>query len=147
MAHVQVEEVANAGVVVGKAGGGAGDGEVDVGVAGDEEIGTAVAVHICDRRARVPAVAPDPGGPSALGERAVAVVPEQLVLPVGGDEEVGVAVPVEIRGDAALATDREPCSRGAGHVPKAAPRVPEQRAARKPSALLPLAEVRLRVRV
>src|SRR3989442_14745655 len=106
MAHVQVEEVANAGVVVGKAGGGAGDREVDVGVAGDEEIGTAVAVHICDRRARVPAVAPDPGGPSALGERAVAVVPEQLALPAGGEQEVGIAFPVQGRGDTALAAAR-----------------------------------------
>ena len=109
-AHVQVEEVANTGVVVGKAGSGAGDREVDVGIARDEEIGTAVAVEVCDCRAGMPPVAPDPGSPRALGKCAVAVVPQQLVLPVDSDEEVGVAVPVQVRGDAALATDREPCS-------------------------------------
>src|SRR5439155_14451518 len=146
-AHVQVEEVANARVVVGKPGGGARDRKVDVGVAGYEEIGTAVAVDVCDRRTRMPAVASDPGSPRALGKRAVGVVPQQLVLPVGGDEEVGVAVPVEVRGDAALAADCEPCSRGAGHVPEAASRVTEERAPRQSTVLVPAIDVGLRIRV
>src|SRR5204863_1293652 len=55
-ADVQVEKVANAGDVVGKARGGAGNGNVGVGVARDEQVGTAVAVHVCDRGAGVPAV-------------------------------------------------------------------------------------------
>src|SRR5204862_4632277 len=77
-ADVQVEEVANAGDVVGKTCGGARNRNVRVGVARDEQVGTAVAAHVRDRRAGIPAVSPDPGGPRALGERAVAVVPEQL---------------------------------------------------------------------
>src|SRR5207253_5839886 len=145
--HVGVEEVASARVVVGKPGGGAGDREIDVGVAGYEEIGTAVAVDVCDRRTRMPAVASDPGSPRALGKRAVAVVPQQLVLSVGRDEEVGVAVPVEVRGDTALAADCEPCSRGAGHVPEAASRVTEKRAPRQAAVLVPAIDVGLRARV
>ena len=104
--QIQVEKVADAGEVVGKAGSRAGDREVGVGIARHEEVGTAVAVHIGDRRTRMPAKALDPGSQCALGERAVAVVPEQLVPSIGRDEEVGVAVPVEVRGDAALASDR-----------------------------------------
>ena len=48
-----------------------------VGVTGDEEIGTPIAVHVRDGGAGVPAEGDDARLARALGERAVTVVPEQ----------------------------------------------------------------------
>ena len=81
VAEVEVEEVADAEVVVREARLGAGDRPVRVGVAGDEDVGPAVAVDVGDGDARVPAVGGDPGGPRALAEVAVAVVPENASYP------------------------------------------------------------------
>src|SRR5204863_9347887 len=87
-ADVEVKAIAHTGVVVGKAGGRAGDRHVDVRVAGDEEVGPPVPVHVTNRSPRVPAVRADSGRTSPLRERAVAVVPEQLVVPRCRHEEI-----------------------------------------------------------
>ena len=60
-ALVEVQQVAHAGVGVGEALGGPVHGAVDVGVAGDEQVGPAVAVDVADGGARVPADRRRPG--------------------------------------------------------------------------------------
>ena len=65
VAEVEIEEVADAEVVVREARLRARDRAVRVGVARDEDVGPAVAVDVGDRGARVPAVGGDPGCPRA----------------------------------------------------------------------------------
>ena len=146
-ALVEVQEIAHARVVVGKAGGGAGNRDVDVGVAGDEEVGPPVPVHVADRSARVPAVRADAGRASALRKRAVAVVPEQLVVARRRHVEIRVAVAVEICGHAPLTADGEVRSRAPAHVGEATAPVAEQRRSRQATARTPAVDVGLRVRV
>ena len=107
VALVQEEQVAHSDVIRREPGNRVLDRQVRVGVAGDEEVGPPVAIHVRDRRARMPAGRSDAGRPRALGERAVAVVPEQLVVDRRRDVEIGEAVAVEVGGDAAVAADRE----------------------------------------
>ena len=100
-ALVQIEQVANAGHVRREAGEGVLHRLAQVGVAGDEEIRPAVAVHVCDGGTGVPAVRRE----LRLGERPVAGVPEDLDAARRRHDEVGVAVAVQIRGGAAVALD------------------------------------------
>ena len=125
--------------------GGAGDRPVHLGVAGDEQVGPPVAVHVADGRAGVPAEGDDPRRAGALRERAVPVVPEQLVVRGGRDVEVGEAVAVQVGGDAALSSHREACPRRAGDVHEPPVVVAEQCAARQAAVLVPCADVGLGV--
>src|SRR6185312_17570562 len=73
------------------------DRGVQVGVAGDEEIRTPVAVYVGDRGPGVPARGSDERGP---GETAVPVVPEHIDAGRRVDDEVREAVAVQVRCDA-----------------------------------------------
>src|SRR5829696_648218 len=144
-AFVEVEAVPHAGDVGGESAGGPGDRIRDIRVAGDEEVRAAVAVDVADRGAGVPAGLVDPGRSRSFGEGAVAVAPEQRVVPVrggvvarGGDEEVGVAVEVEVRCDAAAAPQLQVGARADADVLEAPAHVVEEGAAGQPSALRPL---------
>ncbi len=107
VALVQEQLVAHAVVVGGEPLHRARDGVRHVGVAGDEEVRTPIAVHVGHGSAGVPAEGNDPRVARALRERAVTVVPEQEIVRRGGDEEIGVAVAVEVGGDAALTAERQ----------------------------------------
>ena len=151
-AVVQVEPVADGGEVGREAARRARDRGVDVRVAGNEEVRSAVAVHVADRGARVPARVVDPGRAGALGEGAVSVPPEQRVVPVGGDvvaggrdEQVRVPVLVEVARDAAVAAKLQVGARAAADVVEAALDVVEERAPWQAAVLRP--EVVLVVRV
>ena len=127
---------------------------VRVGVARDEEVEPPVAVHVRDGRPGVPAEGAETGLPGALGERPVALVPEERVEGValgvvagGRDVEIRRAVPVEIGRDTAAAAHRELRPRLHGHVLEAAAEVPEEAARRQPAARLEAGDVRLGVRV
>ena len=86
-----------------------GDRGVHVGVSGDEQIGAAVAVHVSDRGACVPGEAGDPRLLGAVGEVAVALVPEEGVRADRRHVEIGAPVAVEVGGDAAVAAElRDP---------------------------------------
>ena len=126
---VQVEEVALTAVVRREASGRGGDRRVDVGVARDDEVRAPVAVQVPDRGAGVPAEVVDPRLAGALGERPVALVPEQRVVAVrrdvvarGRHVQVGVAVQVEVRGDAAAPAQRQVGARTRGSRPRTCPR-------------------------
>ena len=107
VALVQEEEVAHAEMVRRVPRRRPRDRSVRLRVAGDEEVGPTVAVDVADGGAGVPAEGDDARGARALGEGAVPVVPEELVVGGGRDEEVGATVAVEVGGDAALAFDVE----------------------------------------
>ena len=121
------------------------DRRVRVRVAGDEEIGAAVAVHVGDRCAGMPAEGDDAGLARALGERAVAVVPEEHVVRRRRHVEVGVAVAVEVGGDAALAANGHVGVRRLRHVHEPAAHVAEQGAGRRAAVLRPQRELRVGV--
>ena len=130
------------------------DGMVDVRVAGDEQVEPAVAVDVADGGAGVPAGLVDPGRLRALGERAVAVVPEERVVGVACDvvargrhEQVGRPVAVEVRCDAAAPAHGEAGARRGGDVLEPALHVVEQAASRKAPVGVVAGDVRLRVRV
>ena len=147
VAFVEVEQVAHTPVVRGEAADRVRHRSVEIRVAGDEQIGAAVAVDVGHRSARVPAEGVDPGGRRTFGERAVAVVPEQLVVGRRRDQEVGVAVSVEVRRHAALPADCEVRTRLLADVEERAPDVVEERAARQPTVLLPTTSIRVGERV
>ena len=111
-ACVQIEQVADAGHVRREAGEGVRHRLAQVGVAGDEEIRPAVAVHVRDGRAGVPAARRE----LRLGERPVAGVPQDVDAARRRHDEVGVAVAVQIRGDAAVALDGQIGMRGGADV-------------------------------
>ena len=146
-ALVEVEQVAHAREVAREPGVGAGDRGVQVRIARDVEIRPAVAAHVSDRRACIPAGCGDPCRARPLRERALAAVPEQLDAGRRRDDQVGAAVVVQVRRDAPFAAHREACVRPRGHVHEPALDVPEKGAAREPSALLPERCVALRVGV
>ena len=107
---------------------------VRVGVARDEEVEPPVAVHVGDGRPGVPAEGAETGLPGALGERPVALVPEERVEGVapgvvagGRDVEIRRAVPVEIGRDAAAAAHREPGPRPTVTSSKRPPRLRKRR--------------------
>ena len=106
-------------------------------VAGDEEVGPAVAVHVGDRRARVPAERDDARLPRALRERSVAMAPEQHVVGRRRHVEIGVAVTVEVGGNAALAAERQARARPGGDVHEAPAVVAIQRTRGQPAVRLP----------
>ena len=149
-ALVQVEQVAER-LVVQRESTGAVRGGVHVGVSGDEDVGPAVAVDVRDGRARVPAVRAegiDAGGVRAVGERPVAVVPEEHVVGVRRDEKVGVAVTVEVGRDATVPLDGRVRVRSAADVGEAASAdVFEESATRQAALRCPSAGVRVGVRV
>ena len=89
-AVVEVEQVADARVVGREAGDRARDRARHVRVSRDEDVRAAVAVHVGDRRTRIPAVR---GGENARPE-AVGAVPQHLDARGGRDDEVGTTVPV-----------------------------------------------------
>ena len=124
-----------------------GDRMLHVGVAPDEEVEPAVAVHVRDRGAGVPAERDDASLPRAFGERAIAVVPEQHVARSGGDVEVGLAVAVQVAGDAALAAHLHPCAGSSRDVREPAVVVAEERAAGQAPVIVPGGQIRVRVRV
>ena len=144
---VQVEEVADAGEVGREAGERVRHRVVWTGVAGDEDVRAAVAVHVRDGDARVPALLGHPGRARTLGECAAAVVPEQLDPVRSRHDEVGPTVAVQIRGDAAVALHREPRVRSRRHVAEMAANVLEQLRARQPAVSLPPRTVGARIRV
>ena len=80
---------------------------VRVGVAGGEEIGPSVAVHVADRSAGVPARL----GRQVLRSKEPPPVPEHGDAVRRGDDEVGPAVAVQVAGGAAVALQREACVR------------------------------------
>ena len=85
---------------------GAGDGgifEVEVDVAGDEEVEVAVAVVVSEGGSGGPGAEGDFGGFSNVSECAVVVVAIEAVFAVVGDVEVGPAVVVEVADDDAVA--------------------------------------------
>ena len=137
VAEVQVEQVAHAGEVAGEAGVRVRDRRVQIGVAGDIDVGAAVAVHVRDRRARVPAGRGHPGCAGSLGEPPAALVPEQLQSRRRGDDQVRAAVAVEIRRRAAVAAHGQARVRPRGHVHEVSAHVAEQRAPRQSAALRP----------
>jgi hypothetical protein len=118
---------------------------VEVGVAGDEEIGPAVAVHVRDGGAGMPPERDDARPARALGERPVAVVPEEQVVRRRRDEQVGVPVAVEVGGDATLATRRHVETGGLRHVHEVAVDVLEELPHRSAAMLLPLRVLRVGV--
>ena len=117
------------------------------GVAGDEQVGSAVAVHVRDGGTGVPAERDDAVRARTLGEGAVAVVPEQLVALRRRDVEIRVAVPVEVGCDAAFAANGAAGVRPAGDVHEPAVVVPEEGGARQPTAGGVPADVSLAVAV
>ena len=93
-------------------------GEIEVDVVGDEQVETAVAVVVDERRARSPS---EPrvlqaGALGQLGKRSVAVVAIQAVLAVVGDEQVLVAVIVVVARGGALAPAVRADARPGRHV-------------------------------
>ena len=104
---VQVEQVADPRVGVGEPLRGPGDGAVHVGVAGDEQVGPAVAVDVADGGPGVPAEGRGAGVVGPFGERPVALVPQERAAFGAGHVQVGVAVEVEVRRHAAVAPDVE----------------------------------------
>ena len=144
---VEEELAPDALVVRGEARDRSGDQGVHVGVARDEEVGPAVAVHVRHGRAGVPAEGHQPVGSRALAEGAVAVVPEHPVADRRGHVEVGVAIAVEVGGDAAVAADLQPGARARGHVDEPPAHVVEELAARQAAVPQPAREIRVRVRV
>ena len=115
---------------------------VRVGVAGGEEIGASVAVHVADRSAGVPA---RPGKVLAL--EGAAPVPEYGDAVRRGDDEVCPAVAVQVAGRAAVALQREACVRLLRNVREPAVDVSEELARREPALRLPALGVGARVRV
>ena len=146
-ALVQVQEVAHALEVRGEAGDGGRDRLGEIRVAGDEQVGPAVAVDVRHRCPRVPAEGVDAGGFGALAERAVAVVPEELVVGRRRDEQVRVPVAVEVRGDAAVPLDGEVGVRAPAHVHERPLDVVEERAPREAAVALVAGAIGARVRV
>ena len=146
-ALVQEQEIANAEVGLRKALGRLRERTVQVRISGDKEIGEAVTVHVPDGGAGVPAVDADPGRTGALGERAVAVVPEKHALAHGGDIDVRVTVEVEVSGNTPVPADGQVSARFGADVGELAFHVVEQGGARQASAVLPAVDLALGVRV
>ena len=147
-ALVEVEEIAHALVAGGEAlERRVGDRGVEVGVAGDEEVGQPVTVHVAHRRPGVPAVVVDPRLARPLGEGPVPAVPQEGVVGGGRDVEIGAAVEVEVGGDAPVAAEREVGSRALAHVDERATLVVEERAPRQVALFLPARDVLDRVGV
>ena len=139
------EEVANARIRVREPLRRSLDRSVEVGIARDEQVRPAVAVHVADRRSGVPPEIVDPGGLGALGERTVAVVPEERTRARRRDIQVRPTVEVEICSDAPVAPN---CEVGAGtraHVRERPVHVVEQAAAREAALLLPAIRLALGV--
>ncbi len=135
VALVQEEQVAHPEVVRRVSVHRPGDRSVRLRVAGDEQVGAPVAVHVAHRGAGVPPEGDDAGGPRTFRERSVAVVPEQLVIRGRAHEEVGVAVAVQVGGDTALAANGEAGARLGRDVHEAPVNVPEEHAAGRPPRL------------
>ncbi len=144
---VQVEEVADADEVGGEPVQRVRHGVVRARVTGDEHVGAAVAVHVGNRDAGVPAGRVHAGGAPTLGEGAVAVVPEELDPVRRRNDQVGPPVAVEVGRGAAVALHPEPGVSPRGDVVESAVNVLEQLRARQPAVLLPRRRVVARVRV
>ena len=148
LALVEVQEIAHPLVARGEAlERRVGDRGVEVGVAGDEEVGQPVTVHVAHRRTGVPAVVVDPRLARPLGEGPVPAVPQQGVVGGGRDVEIGAAVEVEVGGDASVASEREVGSRAPADVDERAALVVEERAPWQVALLLPSRDVVDRVGV
>jgi hypothetical protein len=119
-AVAQKEQVTHPEGSVGEPLGRLGIRVVGVGVAGNEEIRPAVAVDVPDPRSAVPAGGTNPGLGRTLRERAVSVVPQQLVDALGGHVQIDVAVAIEIRGDTTDAADGKTGAGFGGHVTEGA---------------------------
>ena len=151
---VEIQKVPHR-LVVGRVSGlGARDRVVHIGVAGDEDVHVGVTVDVRDCGARVPPVRSDAGVPRALGERAVAVVPEQPVVRVARrvvarsrHEQVGRAVPVQVGRDAAAPAQGEIGACRLADILEPTADVAVEPARRQPAAGLPPGDVRLGVRV
>ena len=131
VALVQEEQVAHPEMVRRISRHRAGYRGVRFGVPRDEDVRAAVAVHVPDRDAGVPAEGDDAGRACALRERSVAVVPEDLVVRSRRDVEVGVVVAVQVRRDAALPADGEARARLRCHVDEMPVVVAEELAVRQ----------------
>ena len=118
--------------------GASGTGLFNVGVARHDEVGQAVAVHVTDSRAAVPAERCDTCVARSFREVAVTVVPQEQLLGGSRDVEIGVSVGVEVAGDAARSSDGEVRARVLADVFEATAVVPVERrlgkAARAPPA-------------
>ncbi len=153
VALVEVQEIAH-GEVVRREARGRRDGDVGVRVPRDEQVGAPVCVHVADRGSRVPACCGQPGLSRALGERPVALVPQERVVSVrgdvvarGGHVQVGVAVEVEVRRDASVPPQRQRGTRAAADVLERPVDVPEECRPGWAAALVPGGELGVRVGV
>ena len=104
LALVQIEQVADAGDVRREAGERVRDRFVQIGVAGDEESGRPSPFTSATA---APVYQPSPRPQLRVGERPVARVPEHVDAARRRHDEVGVTVAVQIRGDTAVALDRQ----------------------------------------
>ena len=117
-------------------------------VAADDRSGQPFAVDVADGSARVPAEDSDGGVLVRLGERAVAVVPQQRAAVGARDVQVGVAVEIEVGSDAALAPEGEAGAGLLGHVDEpAVPTLRKSARRRQPASRFPLVALVARVAV